>query len=88
MELQELVDRIQRWKERTSESDSDYMVAESSENTEGLESEFDTEIETNGAEPKQVETNDVLDFEEMDDLNEVREDVSGIVEVEESDEEE
>lgn len=86
MELQELVDRIQRWKERTSEPASDYAVVESSESAEALASEYNAEIETTESEPPPVEGNEVLDFDDMNGVSELRGDESGIVEVTESEE--
>ena len=102
MELQELVDRIQRWKERTSSQPApDYAASDTFESAssepgfaveaESFESaspepELAVEAETNDAEPGPMAKNDVLDFEEMDDVTELQGDDSGIVEVMEPDE--
>ena len=86
MELQELVDRIQRWKQRT-ETESSYGMAE-----ESLEESFD-EVENNALAVEEEETqapevqadpdSDVLDFDEME-VTELNNDDSGIVDITES----
>jgi hypothetical protein len=87
MELQELVDRIQRWKQRTSEDAAAPAPSPALDEefaSEGVDAAYAVDEMMDEEAPQSVAAGDLLDFDDMDEVTELNNDDSGIIDVTES----